>query len=583
MPMVTQQKRVSFLWILLTNLSWFVGLYTMFVLGTTLPFTMRRFTTDTRVMSLVSSVGLWFGIVLGPMVNYISDRIWTRFGRRRPFLLVATGGTLFSLFTIPFMPALAPLIMVVVISSILGDVGSTQEPLWLELIPPDQRGKGIAVRTMMTSMASILFFQIMFAQFKNEYHLGGLMLTGEQVCYLSAGVLQLGYLLLLAFGIREAKPEGVRLQHPGEIRSEQLLGAIEGAFATRAWWHYLLLSPLPTPWMLALAERTRQRWIMFLLFPSAFTVRFVRDVFCEGRWWWIYLFYITGNFLTSGGGFANLMLVDQFHYDVKNIAMTGWPMMIMANLLVTPFMGWFADKVPRIPVWLLAGLCVLAGSGLWFFMPLWAAVPKLELPPFWAMVVISLLGVVGMGSFMILCFQSLRLLAPQTNPRLWAWFLHLMNGLVMVITTFTVIRLSPDHTPSMTNWFLIMCIGAGMGVMWIVGGPLYYDFIPRDKIGNISAGCGLVSTTICALLNTFVGVWIFYFTRWTTGNLDPKAPQDYSSYLLMQATFGLVTLTLAILFVVRFVKGRMVEYGRLGLNSTDPVSAADPAPQQSGT
>jgi MFS family permease len=571
-PILTQQKKVPFLWIVLMNFSWFVGLYTMFVVGTALPFTMRRFTDDTRLMSLVTSVGLWFGIILGPLVNYISDRIWTRFGRRRPFMLVAICGTLLSMFSIPFMPALSPLIMVVVVSSILGDVGSTQEPLWLEVIPSSQRGTAVAVRTLMISMASLLFFQIMFAQFDFVYHLpGGMTLTGEQMCYLSAGILQLLYLLLLAFGIREVKPDGVTLQHPAEIRSEQLLNAIEGIFAERRWWHYLFLCPLPAPWMLALAERSRQRWVMLLLFPSAFLARFIRDVFCETRWWWIYMFYIAGTFMTAGGGFANLMLVEQFHYSKPRIALTGLPGMIIGNAVIIPFMGWYADRLPRIPVWLLGGLAAGGGTGLWYFMTLWGDVPKLDLPPFWAMMVMLVLATVAVGAFEILLFQGLRSLNPAANPRIWAWLLNMVKTLLGIALTYAIIKLSSGSVPSMTNWYLMMCICGAMGILTIVSGPLYYDFLPKDKIGTISSGCGLLSTTVSAVISTFVGVWIFYFTKWSSGHEATSATQDYSSYLVMQLMFGMITIVFTAVFFYRFMKGRIVEYGRLGLNSTDPA------------
>ena len=110
-----------------------------------------------------------------------------------------------------------------------------------------------------------------------------------------------------------------------------------------------------------------------------------------------------------------------------------------------------------------------------------------------------------------------------------------------------------------------------MGILTIVSGPLYYDFLPKDKIGTISSGCGLLSTTVSAVINTFVGVWIFYFTKWSSGHEATSATQDYSSYLVMQLMFGMITIVFTAVFFYRFMKGRMVEYGRLGLNSTDPT------------
>ena len=566
LPVLTQQKHVSFLWIVMMNLTWFIGIFTMFVVGTVMPFTLRRFTDDTRLIGLVCSVGLWFGIVLGPLVNYVSDRIWTRFGRRRPFMLVAVCGSLLATICIPFIPTLTPLILVVVVSSILGDVGSTQEPLWLEVIPPGQRGQGFAVRAWAVQMASLLFFQVMFAQMDSRYHIGQFILTGEQTCYLSAAVLQLGYFVLLGFLIREVRPEGARLQNPSEIQSEQLIRVIRAGFAEPRWWHYLLLSPLPAPWMLYLAEKHKQRWLLLLLFPAAFMIRFVRDVFGEPRWWWVYLFYVSGTFITAGGNFANLMLVEQFHYSKPNIARTGWP------VLITPFMGWFADRLPRIRPLLLGTVTIGGAVGLWYFMGFWSAVPKLELPPFWAMMVLATLAAVSTGAFAIWCFQGVRQIAPNVNPRIWAWVLCNAKAMLLVSATYLAIKVfSTGGVPSLTLWFVIMCLNTGISCLFIVAGPLYYDLLPKDKIGTLSSGCGLLSTTLNAFISTLVGSWIFYFTKWTTGSTVTK---DYSSYMVMQMTLGLVTLALTAVFAYRFVKGRMVEYGRHGLNSTDPAPAA---------
>ena len=119
LPILTQEKHIRRWWIVLINVSWFISLYTMFVLGAVLPFTLRRFTDDTRVIALVTSVGLWFGIVLGPIVNYTSDRIWTRLGRRRPFMMVAACGSLLATLCIPLAPALTPLILLVVVLSLI--------------------------------------------------------------------------------------------------------------------------------------------------------------------------------------------------------------------------------------------------------------------------------------------------------------------------------------------------------------------------------------------------------------------------------------------------------------------------------
>lgn len=574
LPLLTQQKRIRFLWIVMINFSWFIGLYTLFVIGTVLPFTLRRFTEDTRLIGLVTSVGLWMGIILGPLVNYTSDRIWTRFGRRRPFLLIATCGSLLASLCVPFIPSLTPLILLVVISSILGDVGCTQEPLWLEVIPPSQRGTAFAIRMMMINMASLLFFQIMFAQFDNRYTLpGGFILTGEQTCYLSAALLQTVYLILLAFFIREVRPDNANLRHLHEVRSEHLSRIIHGSFGKTKWWHYLLLSPLPAPIMLRLAEKPGLEWVNMMLFPWAFFLRFCRDVFCESRWWWVYLFYTTPTFVLAGSGFFTLMLVEQFHYTKPNIALSGVPVMILSLCVLTPFMAWYADRLPRFKPAILGGIMCGSLAGLIGFLHLCSHVPKLELPPFWIMMGMAILTELLAGAFVIGCFQTLRGFHPKTNPRLWAWMLGNTGAFLMALATYMTIKVfSADGVPSMTTWFVISHVAVGVSCLGIVAGPLLYDFIPKDKIGTLSSGFGLLNTALQAILSTLVGSWIYYVSKWTSHGATTK---DYSTAYTMQITLGLITLTLVAVFVRRLLKGTMVEYGRLRLNSTDTAPETD--------
>lgn len=96
-----------------------------------------------------TSVGGLMGIVIGPLCNYISDRRWRRRCRRRPFLLVAMLGHRGGHGADTLHKCHAA-----VISSLLGDVGSTFAPLWLEVIPAEQRGSGVVMRNVMISIAS---------------------------------------------------------------------------------------------------------------------------------------------------------------------------------------------------------------------------------------------------------------------------------------------------------------------------------------------------------------------------------------------------------------------------------------------
>ncbi|MDX2110358.1 MAG: MFS transporter [Verrucomicrobiota bacterium] len=587
----------------------------MFVSGTALPLTLRRFTDDTRLIGLLTSVGLWFGIILGPLVNYISDRLWSRFGRRRPFLLIAGCGTMIAMVLIPFAPTLGILIQLIVVSSILGDVGSTQEPLWLEVIPPPQRGRAIAIRILMVNMASMLFFQVMFAQFDEKYYIDAtalwpaFILTGEQMCYLLAAALNIVNLCMLAFVVREVKPPGVHLISLKEIQFSKLLRFVKTNFAQPRWWDWVLLLatiplilPMPAspvaqfgwrPWiyipihgtdfMLVLffmpilliyrlfrkyiGDGEKSAWSYIIFFPYAFMAKMLRDVFCEKRWWWIYMYYCSGTFIgPSLGAFNTLLLVEQFQYSKPNIALTGVPTMVLANFLVTPVMGWFADKLPRLNLWYMLIISSVAGYGTYFTYRTFAVMDPMDLPPWPAMMVLCLLGTVAGGATILMCFQILRNLAPNANPRLWAWVLGTVNTVALALVTLLCIKVfSSNGVPSMSLWFLIMCISSGTGCLGIISGPLLYEYMPRDKIGTLSSGFGMINTALSATMQVAVGSWIYYYSKW----FSDGTTKDYSSAYVLQLILSVVTFTFVGLFLYQAMRGRIPEYGRLGLNSTE--------------
>jgi hypothetical protein len=410
----------------------------------------------------------------------------------------------------------------------------------------------------------------MFAQYDKTYVLsGGFILTGEQACYLSAALMKLGMLILLIFLVREIRPEGVHLRRAREIRLEEVKHFIKRGFGETAWWHYLVLSPLPAPFMQKISERSGLGWVSLFLFPWAFLVRFCRDVFSESRWWWVYLFYIAPVFLSAGGGFSSLMLVDQFGYSKPDIALTGWPLMVLSFLLFTPFMAWFADRLPRLNPLLLLGLILGPATALLLLWKTWEGLPIKSLPPFAVMMAMAFLTQLAVVSLVLLIFQQTRALAPKVNPRLIAWALNNVAIMTMLVVTYSAIKVfSPGGIPKITLWFILMSVSGGISCLSIIAGPMLYDFMPKDKIGTLTSGFGLLSTALNAVLSTVVGSWIFYFSRWTSNGTLTK---DYSSYYTMQITMSLITLALTGIFIFRALKGSLVEYGRLGLKSTDTV------------
>lgn len=107
-----------------------------------LPQLIDIYTNSAFLITLLLSLGTFIGIFLSPLIGKRNDRTWTRFGRRRPYLMVSI--PLVSLFTvlIPHSSSYTGLLVFVILEAISGIIGFS--PLF-SLIPdnfePADRGK----------------------------------------------------------------------------------------------------------------------------------------------------------------------------------------------------------------------------------------------------------------------------------------------------------------------------------------------------------------------------------------------------------------------------------------------------------
>jgi hypothetical protein len=524
-PLLTQQARVPWIWVIFICVAWLTIVYSGFVTQVALPLTLRRYTDDTRLIGFVSGVGGMLGIVIGPVCNYLSDRLWTRFGRRRPFLLIGGLGTFLSMALIPFSTTLAGLMILVVGSSILGDVGSTFDPLWQEIVPPAQRGMGGAMRQVAVNGACLLFFQLMFAQFDVRYEpdLGflppGFVVTGEQLTYLLGAGLQAVVLVILLVLVREVMP--------------------------------------------ATSPGVRFRELDF--HPVRFLIAFFRDVFRERRWWTVYLFNTAPMFTWAGmATFVNLMLVDQFAYDKPAIALLGLSPMVVGTLLVAPVFGALSDRMRRFPVWQWLPVSVAGFTGFVLLVRSQTGLAVDRLPSLPVMIGLNATLAVGLGSLLYAGVTLLNRRVPLPNPRLWPWILNVVCVAVWGVLTYGLIRLRAPAPPSLLEWYvvanLLAACSSGLGIL---AAPLLYDLLPPDRIGTLNSGIGLMSTAVWSLAPQALGFWIYYWSAWTR----PGEAKDYTALYLLFIALNVAALVWMAWFIRQCATGRVVEYGRLGLNS----------------
>jgi Na+/melibiose symporter-like transporter len=441
--------------------------------GAPLAFTIRKLVESPAVVAFLSSINFAMVFLVSAAASYMSDRIWTRWGRRRPLLVVGWVGGATAMFFVPLATNVWTLAILIVVFQFCSDVGTPYEPLYNEVIPPSQRGRASTMRNVMNNVTSLFFNGVMLAQFDRQYDLGKagqwLKLDGERALYWVGSAAILLASLLLAMWVRETPP-------PESIKRERF-------------------SP----------------------------VGFLRDVFGRREQWMVYLLYICpflviagiGSFMASAfGAFIALFETEQLGFSRQQVGWAAGAIGVVNMVLFIPVWGWLADRWSRLKLFRFALL---------------------------APVVINL---------SLFCFVRF-----VTNYTLPFW------GLMT---------------------FAIMTEGL-MALIYVLWGPLVYDYLPSNGYGTAAAGFSFVGGFVNFVLVNAAGLWVEGFTHvfGTAG----KSKFDYSSIFIWQALTAAVACVLAGWFAHEVKQGRVTAYARrefeekagAAANESGGVSAETPA------
>jgi hypothetical protein len=506
LPIRTGMERVPWTWVFLINIPWAGLLYQEFISNTAMTFTLRRFIEDPRLIALVGSVNVAFNFLVAAVGNYLSDRIWTRWGRRRPFLIAGGIGASVMLFILPLLPNLPTLIVGIIIFQFFVDLAIPLEPLVMEVVPSRQRGRGQSMRMILQGLTVFYFYNLMFARFDSVHEVPGWLralglstLNGEILTYWSGGVLALVIVLIYALLVRETP-----------------VAPVEGRLFTPA--------------------------------------GFFRDVFGDRRAWIIYVIYAAPTFIHAvWGQFQPLLMTEQFGYAKSVVAVTALPGTLLNLVLFVPVLGWLADRKPTISGWGSGAVRAVGIAGtVWF-------VPRLggglsEPPAFWRMLVLGLSVAVAVLAAIAFLQVPLRRLLPGANERVSLFATGLSGVAVFALVQWIVVKLHAPGAPSLGLLFALAQVTGGLTTCgWVVMGPMLFDYIPKDRFGTVSAGMGFVSSVLRFLIMNLAGFWVVGMSGW----FPIAAGRDYASCFLLQALMGVPS----ILCVWYFARG--VREGRI--------------------
>jgi maltose/moltooligosaccharide transporter len=177
-----------------------------------LPPILKSFGAPDLLIGLLASTRSIEGAVIQPTVGALSDRVWTRFGRRRPFMLV--GIPLSAAFFVAgaFVNSLWALAVVIFLFSIFFNVAvDPYTALLADIAPLEQRGwlSGLAVGFQLVS--SVAFLLVMF------FATSG-MSSIPLWAYVLVAVVMIGSFGLTIVGIKEPR----ELEHEGAAAHTRL-------------------------------------------------------------------------------------------------------------------------------------------------------------------------------------------------------------------------------------------------------------------------------------------------------------------------------------------------------------------------
>jgi hypothetical protein len=247
---ITRQKNVPWSWVVMTHLPYAAMLFASAVNTVVFTLEIRKFTANpTSISLLLSLMGICW-LVVNPSIHFISDRIWTRWGRRKCFYVPAILCQVLLIPFIPFAPNLPVLLCMFVTNVLLSIVSQPKESLAQEVIPNHMRGRGAIVQTVFVQSGLLAYNIALIGRFDDVMltnPLSGLLgaLRSEYVMFWVCSAALLAVVLIVGLGIKEMKPAvftSLREDLGGKITLWRFIKRLFIDCFSGAWWPIYLLA-----------------------------------------------------------------------------------------------------------------------------------------------------------------------------------------------------------------------------------------------------------------------------------------------------------------------------------------------------
>lgn len=161
------------------------------------------------------------GLIIQPIIGYMSDRTWNRLGRRKPYFLVGAILASLALLILPNSPALW--VAAGMLWMLDASINITMEPMRAfvgDMLADEQRTQGFAMQTFFIGAASIVGSMLPYlitnvAGISNTAP-EGIIPPSVRFAFYTGGVIYIGAILWTIFSTKEYSPEELEAFHGDE-------------------------------------------------------------------------------------------------------------------------------------------------------------------------------------------------------------------------------------------------------------------------------------------------------------------------------------------------------------------------------
>ncbi|MGC9451346.1 MAG: MFS transporter [Oceanipulchritudo sp.] len=233
---VTAKNKIPLLWQFAIAAPWGALRFKFMIMGAVFVFSLKKFIENPAEITFLMSIPGIVTIAIAPIASFMSDRIWTRWGRRKIFTIPSIIGIVVAFIAMPLMPNIWGLLIAYIFYEFCNDFGmATYEVLKQEVVPPKQRGTAAAIGTWLQNAANLVFYLVAIGRFDDYQYYAGFPVSGEQSLYWGVALIIFMMSLIIVLGVRET-------YQPSKLRGQRFsLGNFFGSLLNRNLWPVYLL------------------------------------------------------------------------------------------------------------------------------------------------------------------------------------------------------------------------------------------------------------------------------------------------------------------------------------------------------